>query len=105
LLSGQEPSDRPDLCSTVFALKRAAILNDILKDGWLGQAVAYVYAIEFQKRGLPHCHLLIILEGNDKIFTAQQVDRLISAEIPDPALYPELHTIVAKHSSFKFVFN
>jgi hypothetical protein len=66
LLPGQQPSDRPDLCSTVFALKRAAIMKDIFQNGWFGEPVAYVYAIEFQKRGLPHCHLLIILKSESQ---------------------------------------
>jgi hypothetical protein len=60
-LPGQSPSDRPDLISRVFQLKKDAIIKDIYKNGVLGRTVAYVYAIEFQKRGLPHMHLLIFL--------------------------------------------
>ena len=41
-------------------------------------------ARKFQKRGLPHCHMLIILRGEDKLHTRDDIDRLISAEIPDP---------------------
>jgi hypothetical protein len=39
--------------------------------------------IEFQKRVLPHMHLLQILDKKDKIVSAEQVDDFISAEIPD----------------------
>ena len=28
---------------------------------------AFVYTVEFQKRGLPHAHILIILGSNSKI--------------------------------------
>ena len=38
--------------------------------------------IEFQKRGLPHAHMLIILQERHAIRTAEQVDEIVSAEIP-----------------------
>ena len=56
-----------------------------------------LYTIEWQKRGLPHMHLLICLENQDKPKCAADVDRVIFAEIPDreyEALYYEL---VSKH--------
>ncbi|KAJ8453935.1 hypothetical protein ONZ45_g19505 [Pleurotus djamor] len=59
LLPGQTSYDRPDLVSRVFELKKKAIIEDIYKHGIFGHAVAYVYVIEFQKRGLPHAHILI----------------------------------------------
>ena len=38
--------------------------------------------IEFQKRGLPHAHMLIILQQRHAIRSSQQVDEIVSAEIP-----------------------
>ncbi|XP_022164812.1 uncharacterized protein LOC111030594 [Myzus persicae] len=46
---------------------------------------AYVYTIEFQKRGLPHAHILIILDENSKLLTAEDVDSVVCAYWPDPA--------------------
>ncbi|XP_056698148.1 uncharacterized protein [Spinacia oleracea] len=43
-----------------------------------------IYTIEFQKRGLPHVHMLLFLHEPDKLRTAADIDRLISAELPDP---------------------
>ena len=41
--------------------------------------------IEFQKRGLPHAHLLIILADHDRTSTEESIDSLVSAELPpDP---------------------
>lgn len=40
--------------------------------------------IEFQKRGLPHCHILVILTGDDRIVNADQIDEIVSAELPEP---------------------
>ena len=50
----------------------------------MGKVVAYVYTIEFQKRGLPHAQILLYLADADKPRTAEDIDRLVSAEIPDP---------------------
>ena len=83
LLPGQEPSDRPDIVARVFHLKKEALLKDIKKNGIFGKVVASVYTIEFQKRGLPHMHLLIFLDPNDKIRTPEDADQVSCAQIPD----------------------
>lgn len=96
LLPGQTAYDRPDLVSRVFKLKKEAILDDIYKKGVLGQAVAYVYAIEFQKRGLPHMHLLIFLKEPWKLLTPNAIDSVIWARWPDPVTQPLLFQTVHK---------
>lgn len=54
-----------------------------IRDGHiLGGPVANIHVIEFQKRGLPHCHMLIILRAEDKIRTKEQIDNIVTAEIP-----------------------
>ena len=87
LAIGQEANDRPDLISRVFKLKLKALLNDLIEDQIFGKVVAHIYVIEFQKRGLPHAHILIVLDEADKIKTVQQVDLLVSAEIPDEKMH------------------
>ena len=66
LLPEQKTTDRPDLVAYVFRLKSQALLQDIVHDNVLGQIVAHVYTIEFQKRGLPHMHFL--LKTNTKLW-------------------------------------
>ncbi|GKD06148.1 ATP-dependent DNA helicase RRM3-like protein [Tanacetum coccineum] len=56
-----------------------------------------VYTIEFQKRGLPHCHILLWLEPEDKITTTAKIDKYISHEIPNKNEDPELYQIVTDH--------
>ena len=53
-----------------------------------------MYAIEFQKCGLPHAHILLHLANENKLETAEDIDSLISAEIPDPTVKHELHEII-----------
>lgn len=47
-----------------------------------------MYVIEFQKRGLPHVHMLIWLDSASKKNLKKNVDSYVSAEIPDPLLDP-----------------
>jgi hypothetical protein len=56
-----------------------------------GGVKCYVYAIEWQKRGLPHAHVLVWLE---ETLHPEQFDKIISAEIPDPVSDPVLFKIV-----------
>ena len=53
--------------------------------------------IEFQKRGLPHAHILITLQSDDKPRTAADADKFISAELPDPEQDRVLYDLVVKH--------
>lgn len=46
--------------------------------------LADVRVIEFQKRCLPHCHMLIILnDDQDKIWKRQQIDENVSVAMPE----------------------
>lgn len=92
----QSSYDRPDIVSRVFKLKLKSLINDITKLKIFGEVVGFMYTVEFQKRGLPHAHILIILKGEDKIRESDKVNKLISAEIPDPIEEPDLFKIVTK---------
>ena len=96
LLPGQQASDRPDIVARVFHLKKERLLDMIVKRNFFGEVAAYVYVIEFQKRGLPHMHLLVTLAHGYKMTTPEIVDKFISAEIPD-AEDSQLQDIVLKN--------
>ena len=67
-----------------------------------------LYIVEFQKRGLPHAHILLILENSHKPHTPEHVETIISTEIPDQAQYPELYETVVNcmlHGSLWTVSN
>ena len=61
LLPGQTAQDRPDLVTRVFRAKLEDIKKQLFHKHILGVVGAYVYVIEFQKRGLPHAHFLLIM--------------------------------------------
>lgn len=62
LLPGQTTDDRPDLVARVFMMKLKALKDDLHKNFRLGVVKGFVDVIEFQSRGLPHCHMLLQLE-------------------------------------------
>ena len=82
LRPGQEPQDRPDIVARVFKDKMDQLMNDLVQGGCFGQVVGYLYCVEFQKRGLPHAHILLILANHDRAMTAELVDGMVVAELP-----------------------
>ena len=74
-----------------------AMIKDICKNGIMGRTVTHIYTIEFQKRGLPHMHMIIFFYPDSKLKTPEEVDSLISAEFPDKNTEPELFELVKKY--------
>ncbi|OMO54516.1 DNA helicase PIF1, ATP-dependent [Corchorus olitorius] len=85
---GLHPEDHPDLVARVFHIKLRHFLHDIFKRGHFGPALAVTYTVEFQKRGLPHAHILLWLQQSLKFKSPSDIDRFVSAEIPDKDLDP-----------------
>lgn len=85
ILPGQAPADRPDIVARVFKQKLRHFMEEITKRKIFGRTSAHLHVVEFQKRGLPHAHILVILHQDDRLHTADDVDRVSCAELPpDP---------------------
>jgi hypothetical protein len=93
LFPGQIAKDCLELVTSVFNLKLDALLKDI-KDSVLGNVIAKIWVIEFQKKSLPHTHILLILDEALKLRTTEDYDSMVSAEIPDPIWHPEAYETV-----------
>ncbi|XP_028968047.1 uncharacterized protein LOC114828365 [Galendromus occidentalis] len=78
LLRGQASSDRHDIIARVFRQKLRSMMNFINKDQVFGETRCWMYSIEWQKRGLPHAHILIWLVNK---ITPDRIDDIISAEM------------------------
>ncbi|OWZ13140.1 Helitron helicase [Phytophthora megakarya] len=89
----QNPPDRPDIVARVWNQKLHGLLHDLV-EGVLGRILAWIYVVEFQRRGLPHAHILIIVAEEDKPCTKDLINKLVSCEIPDEATSPELNETV-----------
>ncbi|XP_021749405.1 uncharacterized protein LOC110715140 [Chenopodium quinoa] len=74
--------NRPDLITRVFRSKLISLKHEIMKKHVFGEFEAMIYVIEFQKRGLPHAHFLIILKGEYKVKSPSDFDKFVCAEIP-----------------------
>ncbi|XP_050280298.1 uncharacterized protein LOC126721288 [Quercus robur] len=97
LLPTQTAQDRPYLLARVFKLKFEELKDDIVVKGVLGRVIVYVQVFEFQKRGLPHVHMLIILDEDEKLHNLEDYDRVVKAEILCKEEQPQLHKAVLKH--------
>ncbi|XP_016168672.1 uncharacterized protein LOC107611233 [Arachis ipaensis] len=93
----QTPQDLPDLTTRIFRAKFKQLKEDVITKGVLGKVKSYIYVTKFQKRGLPHIHMLLILENNDKLSDADQYDSLVRAEIPCKEAEPHIHEAVLRH--------
>ena len=91
------PTSRPDLIARVFQLKLEALMNDIEKEQYFGQVTGFMYTMEWQKRGLPHVHILLFLDHQQAIQTIADIDKVVCAEIPDCTVDPELFGLVKEH--------
>ncbi|RID48364.1 hypothetical protein BRARA_I04879 [Brassica rapa] len=94
---GESANSRPDLECRLFKLKLDEMVSDFKKGVFFPKTSAVVYTIEFQKRGLPHAHILLWLEGIKKEASAAMIDEYISAELPDRDLDPEGFALVDRH--------
>ncbi|KAG5563862.1 hypothetical protein RHGRI_000157 [Rhododendron griersonianum] len=97
LKQGQLAQDRPDLTARVFRAKLKDLKDQLFKKCIFGKVAAHIHVIEFQKRGLPHAHMLIILKSDCKITNSDKFDQFVCAEIPNPNQFPDLYEKVAKH--------
>ena len=104
LSAQQTAASRPDLVVRVFRLKMRALIDDLhykgrtetlslettlfigLLDcsfkGIFGRTVAFTYVMEYQKRGIPHAHILLIVSEENRLRTPSDVDATICAELP-----------------------
>ncbi|GJU84393.1 DNA helicase [Tanacetum coccineum] len=90
------PTDRADIVCRVFEQKVKDFLRFSKEVNTFGYVSAVLYTIEFQKRGLPHSHTLLLVDSKNTLKDASQIDEYISAEIPDPMHDPRGHKLVTE---------
>lgn len=97
LQPGNKPMDEPDLIDRIFYLKLKKLIEELKIKEIFGKILAYTYVVEFQKRGLPHAHILLILDKEYGIKDAEEIDDIVCAEIPNKEKEPRLYEIITKH--------
>ncbi|GKA24577.1 DNA helicase [Tanacetum coccineum] len=96
MFPGLTPADRADIVCRVFQQKMNDFLRFLKDERPFGYVIAFLYTIEFQKRGLPHCHTLLWVDSSNQIKEAAQIDDYISAELPDPIQDPVAYKVVTE---------
>jgi hypothetical protein len=56
-----------------------------------------LYIIEFQKRRLPHAHILIFLKDRNILHDPSMIDKFISVEIPDKEADPLGYAVIENY--------
>ncbi|XP_071694969.1 uncharacterized protein [Rutidosis leptorrhynchoides] len=69
--------------SRVFGNPVNEFINFLKDERPLGHVHGVLYTIEFQKRGLPHCHTLVWVHSSVSAAIRDNLDDYISAELPD----------------------
>ena len=86
--------DRPDIVDREFKLKLDSLLDDICNKGVLGHTVALCYAIGYQKRGLPHAHIVLFFDKDNRPKNIDEWDKLIWSYLPNLEQDPILFNLV-----------
>nr|GEY29140.1 DNA helicase [Tanacetum cinerariifolium] len=77
-------ADRADIVDRVFEKKVRDYTYFVRNSNTFGDVTSVLYTIEFQKRGLPHCHSLLWISASSKVQQDIDVDKYVFAELPDP---------------------
>ncbi|XP_053598610.1 uncharacterized protein LOC128668835 [Microplitis demolitor] len=91
LVQGQKSHDRHDLIVRIFHGKIKHMMNLLTKGCIFGKTKCHMYTVEWQKRGLPHIHILLWLEEK---LRPESIDKVISAELPNQDQDQELYEII-----------
>ncbi|XP_072084324.1 uncharacterized protein [Arachis hypogaea] len=94
---GLKAEDRPDILCRVFKIKLDGLIDDLKEEKIFGKILGYVCTVGFQKRGLPHAHILLFMSNEFKPQTPDDIDKHITAEIPDENERQNLHGAIQNY--------
>eukprot|EP00980_Cylindrotheca_fusiformis_P006029 scaffold1294_cov78-Cylindrotheca_fusiformis.AAC.1 len=98
LHENEEWQECPDIVARAFKLKFDELICDLTKRHVMGLCLGFLSVTEFQKRGMPHGHVILLIDPNDAPRTGNEIDQYISAaQLPDQTANPELFEIVTKY--------
>ena len=87
----------PDLIARVFNIKLKSLLHDLVHKNVLGKTIGRTHVIEFQKRGLPHAHILLIMDEEDTPKCPEHYDCAVTAEFSENAEVREVQAEFMYH--------
>ncbi|KAJ3706867.1 hypothetical protein LUZ61_010572 [Rhynchospora tenuis] len=84
------------LCVKIYPFTYNLLYNSAFALTFVYKKWAVIYSVEFQKRGLPHVHIIIWLRDRSALSGPAGIDRFISAELPNPIFDPEGYSVVSQ---------
>nr|XP_025887491.1 uncharacterized protein LOC112941712 [Solanum lycopersicum] len=97
LIEQSGDDNRVDIICRVFQIKLFQLMQDLKKQQPFGKIIACLYTIEFQKRGLPHAHILLFLHPTLKSPSIDHINTMITAEIPNMEVDPDDYKAVKNY--------
>ena len=91
LQPGQMAHHRHDIVARVFRQKLLLMMRLFKDRNIFGETLCHMYTVEWQKRGLPHAHILLWLKVKIR---PNQIDDIVCAELPDEDLDPVLFEVI-----------
>ena len=89
-------ANRADVVRRIFEMKKKYLLYLLIDKEIFGAVEAFTWSVEYQKRGLPHIHLILILKKSARPKSIRGYDQFISAQIPNKEVDPELYDLVTR---------
>ncbi|CAN0875203.1 ATP-dependent DNA helicase pif1 [Linum grandiflorum] len=93
---GIHGEDKHMVIARVFRMRLEQLKKDLKEGHFFGRSIIDMHTVEFQKRGLPHVHIILWLADEYKPKTVAMVDKIISSELPDPLIDPVGYDPVTK---------
>ncbi|KAF8047520.1 hypothetical protein N665_2976s0001 [Sinapis alba] len=94
---GDSPNDIPDIECQFFKIKLDQLLEHFKKETFFKPYTTTLHRIEFQKRGLPHAYIVLWFGNSSRTPSTEEVDRIISVELPNKEEDPKGYNLVSKH--------
>ncbi|GJS22341.1 DNA helicase [Tanacetum coccineum] len=89
-------ADRADIVDRIFEKKVRYYINFVRDSSTFGDVTGVLYTIEFQKRGLPHCHSLLWINAASRVQQDFDVDKYVCAEFPDPTTDANAFAVISE---------
>lgn len=94
-------NDQPLATTRVFEGQLKDFRDLVVEKGIFGRCLAFVRVLEWQQRGTTHAHCLVFLHPDDMPRDSAEVDKFVSATVPDPVREPRLFEAVTTFNYHK----
>ncbi len=75
--------NRPDIIVRVFRVRLKRLIHLIYIGTAFGPCRAYIYTVKYQKRGLPHTHIIIFIYAGHAFSKPEHINNLIRVKLLD----------------------